>query len=206
MNKTLIPNTILILLMALLSCFGTSCSNDSMLGEEKEPVINVNPPPVDENQPAQVEEQAPLEIKVDRDIFGSSNGADLLIYTVELENLSAYEGKTVGVHFVYEIVIPTDEFTLLYNDPSDPDSGYRSDSDVPILYRIVETEQNKVESWGGPDEKIRQFSIQQPENALSIRYWVEVVTMESSDYSEEVFIDIPYATMGDVILQGGPIT
>jgi len=151
-----------------------------------------------------VAQAPPLIITVERMKDESALGLD--IYVVEVQNLDVPDEQSVGVHFVYDANVPTGEATFLYEDPVDPSKGYKKDANGPIVYRVVETVTKRVESWGKPDEYVRSFSIEIPKNALNMKYWVEVVTRQVGGEGTEVFNDVPYATMSEVVVQGGPIT
>jgi len=149
-------------------------------------------------------QQVPLNITIDEEIDNSGQ-PPLHLYSVNIENLRAAPDEEVGVIFVYEITQPTGEATYLLNDPSDPSSGVKSDENGPIIYRIVETVEKRVEDWGDPSQTQRAFMVEMPQTAYKIRYWVEVVQRRTSDITEKEIMDIPYISANDMIMQGGQL-
>ena len=156
------------------------------------------------NSTAPVGLQEPLNITVDEEI-DSSGEPPLHLYTVNIENLQAAPDEEVGINFVYEITQPTGEATYLLNDPTDPSSGVKSDENGPIIYRVVETVEKRVEDWGDPSLTQRVFMVDMPQTAYKIRYWVEVVRRRTSDVTEKELMDVPYISADDMIMQGGQI-
>jgi len=156
------------------------------------------------NSAAPVVMQEPLNITIDEEI-DSSGEPPLHLYTVNIENLQAAPDEEVGINFVYEITQPTGEATYLLNDPTDPSSGVKSDENGPIIYRVVETVEKRVEDWGDPSLTQRVFMVDMPQTAYKIRYWVEVVRRRTSDVTEKELMDVPYISADDMIMQGGQI-
>ncbi len=211
MKLTINPVVGLLILMSALLMLTTGCPQpappatatppDQPVETQTEPVVVDIPEPVID---ITVELTDDIEPIFDEEL--GMNYPRMLVFNVDVEYENLPETGQLGIHFNYEETIPTGEFTYLREDPRDPTSPLRQDENGDILFAVVETEQKTIESWDDFSNTIRQFSPMVSENAMSFRYWVDVVISKTGGEGEEIWVEIPYATIGDVVMQGGVIT
>lgn len=136
----------------------------------------------------------------------SAGMAPTYLFSVKLHNVAPTMGEMLGVDFLYKAHIPTGETSYVLNDPSNPESGWVSDSSEPIPHDVTDTFIGRVDSLDSITSTERVFDIIKPDGAVSIEYWVEVYTVSSMSHGEEVIEEGNFVAMDVIDAQGGTVS
>jgi len=205
-NNPLIRIIFIIAIMSI-SLLMTACPKPA------EPVIDENeqvPVVPDEQDTAESEITATVELMdvIDWSEVGDDSAGmePTYLFNVKLHNVDPTKGEMLGVDFLYMAHIPTGETSYVLNDPSNPESGWVSDSSEPIPHEVTDTFIGRVDSLDSITSTERVFDIIKPDGAVSLEYWVEVYTVSSISHGEEVIEEGNFVTMDVIDAQGGTVS